>query len=171
MKSRPSIAFLLVGLVVGVVFAQEGRPVPPERSRRMQTLVNVKQTSLATLLYASGHDDTVPDVQNSRSARSVLRPFVRSEAVFYSAPPKPAPFLMNLALAGARLGAVTAPHRTILWHQDQPEADAKRAVGFAHGGAQRVDALAWRELEPSLRARHARKGRPLPKDWMPNPVR
>lgn len=143
---------------------------PRPASTDTASLQNIKQAALALMMYANDFDDVMPYVQSSRSAYSIVVPYSRNSAVFFTADSPPRMFRLNMALAGVHTPQVPRPDRTVLLYDPELRRDGRRTVAMLDGSARAVDAAEWNILKQTLTATFPRKVRPLPANYFPFPL-
>lgn len=130
-----------------------------------QTLSNVKQMCLATIMYASDYDDVLPYVQSTAAVRFVTHPYIKSREIFKTANPNGGEIRFNMAVAGVEMAAIPEPANTILFYESTPWPDGTRVVGYVDGHARKVPMADWERESASLKLKLPRKTKPLPADW------
>lgn len=153
----------------GVATPEEAATGPRPAADAAQTLSSIKQVALAAIMYANDYDDVFPYVQSTSSAQSVLLPYVKNPTTFFAADGRTR-FVFNMAVAGVEMPRIERPGDVVLWYEERPASDGRRAVAFADGSARRLGPEEWREAERTLRLKLPKTGRPLPADWMPTPI-
>ncbi len=129
---------------------------------RTKTLSNLKQVSTAMMIYMADYDDVTPYVQSTKGAFEVMMPYMKSKEITKSFNPNGAKFLLNMAVAGVSAYQIENPSETILFYEDKPWPDGKRAVSFTDTTARMVDEAEWERLKATLNLKLQKTGRPLP---------
>ncbi|MCC7230544.1 MAG: hypothetical protein IT203_09115 [Fimbriimonadaceae bacterium] len=133
--------------------------MPEDRS---QTISNLKQASIAMLMYAGDYDDVIPYVQSTKAAFEVLMPYAKSKDIFKSLNTNGSKILLNMAVAGVNMGSIQNPVETVLFYESKTWPDGTRAVAFCDGHAKMVGEGEWESLKASLNLKLAKSGKPLP---------
>lgn len=126
------------------------------------TLSNVKQISLALMMYSSDYDDEIPYVQSTKGAFEVIYPYMKNKDITKSLNPAGAKFLLNMAVAGVNMTSIESPAETVLFYEDKPWPDGTRVVSFTDGHAKRLSPEEWERYKPSLNLKFQRTSKPLP---------
>lgn len=142
---------------------KEGPMAAPDMPEdRTQTLSNVKQASVALMIYAADYDDVIPYVQSSKGAFEVLMPYAKNKEIFKSLNPNGSKVLLNMAVVGVNIASIPSPAETVLFYESKTWPDGSRAVAFCDGHAKMVAELEWESLKASLNLKLAKSGKPLP---------
>lgn len=126
------------------------------------TLSNVKQISLAVMMYAGDFDDEMPYVQSTKGAFEVIYPYLKNKEVTKSLNPSGAKFLLNMAVAGVNMSSIELPAETVLFYEDKPWPDGTRVVSFTDGHAKKLSPEEWERYKPTLSLKIPKTGKPLP---------
>lgn len=164
-SARPDFtrADLLAGLAGAGATAQAAGP-RTEAEARSQTLSNAQQVAMGLIMYATDHDDVFPFVQSTAGARELTVPYFLSPDLWATFNPIGGRFLMSMAVAGVRMTDIEDPRSVPLLYESTAWPDGARVVAFADGRRRLVNAEEWTQIEPLLRARLPKTGRPLPAD-------
>lgn len=131
---------------------------------KTQALSNVKQISIALIVYASDYDDVFPYVQSTGGAIKATEPYSKTVKTWWS--PSGSRFLFNSALAGVSQVTLEDPSKTVLVYTETPWPDGSREVGYADGHAKRVQANEWEKLKQDLTKKWKKTAKkPLPLDY------
>lgn len=153
------------------------KPAPPVAGGggggdKAQSLSNIKQVSLALIMYSADYDDVVPYVQSTKGAFEVLDPYSKNREITKSLNPSGAKILLNMAIAGANMASIEKPAETVMFYEDKPWPDGTRMVSFCDGHAKSVAEDEWLVIQTSLNLKFQKVGRPLPAtlgaNWPPN---
>jgi hypothetical protein len=138
-----------------------------QASEKTQTLSNLKQVALATIMYCTDYDDVYPYVQNTGTVQEVTYPYVKNREVWKTLNPKGGRFLFNLAIGGASAPQIENPAEMPMFYEERAWPDGSRAVAYADGHAKFVPASGWAAIQKELKKRYKRTGKPLPpvKGW------
>lgn len=144
--------------------AQQAATPRTEAEARTRTITNAKQVALGLLMYTADYDEVFPFVQSTAGAREVTQPYMRSVDFWATFNPNGGTFLMSMAVAGVRTADIKNPETVPLVYESRAWPDGTRVVAFADGHCRFVNAEKWAQIEPLLRARFTKTGRPLPAD-------
>ncbi|MDR3688472.1 MAG: M56 family metallopeptidase [Fimbriimonas sp.] len=140
-------------------------PTSAPRNEQDEAIWRLKQTALATIMYASDYDDQLPYVQRTSSAVAVLMPYAKSHMIFES-PSKGGQFLFNMNLAGVSLSNITEPASTPLWMNVVPKSQSPMVVAFADGHVKATPLKTVKEAA-ARKFRRIEGMKPLPADYPP----
>lgn len=121
---------------------------------KTQTLSNMKQLVVATLVYASDHDDRLP--KDMRDAKVALDQVIAASRIAdkprtdiaFSIYPIRRVFGANRELSGVSLSKVGDPESTIMYFQEGARQDGRLVVGFLDGSTK---VLKRKEVSQALR--------------------
>ncbi|MBI5705702.1 MAG: hypothetical protein HZC36_01805 [Armatimonadetes bacterium] len=170
---------------LGKAFQGEGAPpleggmatVPGEpgqlgsrlQAQRTATLSNVKQAALGMIMYCADYDDVYPWAQSSKSAWSVIYPYVKNRDTFKTLNPNGGELRFAANVAGASAVDLEAPASVVMIYESMAWPDGSRVVAYCDGHARVISADAWKEAEKELKRAYKRKAkRPLPADYDPS---
>lgn len=135
---------------VGVKIGQE------TSSLRTRAISNMKQVSLAALMYAGDWDDVLPRVQSSKAAHAAIQPYHKNTEIVKTINPNGGQILFNMALSGVNLGIVERIAETPMFYDSKPWPDGTRIVGFAEGHVRAISKENWPQIEKALKWRFKR---------------
>lgn len=132
-------------------------------AKRTIALSNAKQVAVGMQLYLIDYDEVFPWVQSSASIRKILMPYLKNEELWKTQNTKGnAEFYFNMSLAGVRISDVKEPARTPVFYDPIPFPDSKILVAFVDGAARWLTQTEWSQLQPYLKLKLKRYGKPLP---------
>lgn len=108
-------------------------------SLKAQTMSNMKQLVMATLVYASDHDDRLPpDMRDAQVALASVIKVAKSDEkpnpnVASSVYPIRRVFGANKSLSGVSLDKIDNPDATLLYYQEGARQDGYLTVGLVEG--------------------------------------
>lgn len=104
----------------------------PNLATRMACAVsNLKQVSIATLIYVADFDDLFPpDTSSVASAKPYLRTYVKNSEVFASTKPASPSFLGNGSLARQNATQIKEPDKLMLFFDSTPWESKVRLTSF-----------------------------------------
>lgn len=113
-------------------------PKADETTTRPTSVSNLKQLSLALLMYTQDYDEVLPPVKSPEKFRPLLQPYVKNESLFFvpNTEPKQA-YLSNVSLSYHTQGEINNPAETVLFYEPQVATDGTRAIAFADGHVKR----------------------------------
>jgi len=139
-------AFMLLAalaMVAAILFPVFGRA--KEKAQATACLSNAKQLGMALMMYATEHDDTLPDADSWEDA---IAEYAGDSEALFTCPVTGQRYIFNEALSGVDLKYLDNPQATpMLW---EPALDAEGSVGphmgrfvvcYADGHATMVDRL------------------------------
>lgn len=144
--------------------ALETPPTPQPSELKSQSLSNIKQIALATMMYATDYDEVFPWPQSSRGAIAVQYPYLKSLDMAKSPNPEANEYYrFNTNIGGVLLGDIPDPAAIPMWYEGKAWPDGSRCVAFCDGHAKTVSAEEWGEIEKALNMRFKRTAKaPLP---------
>lgn len=125
-------------------------------------LSNIKQVTLAAIMYAADYDDVLPYVQGTDDFKTVVSPYMRSSEVFKTVNPNGGRYLFNMALAGTSQTDLESPNKTPMFYSSNAWPDGRYCVGYADGSAKFISAAEFQSLQPMFHLKLKRHGKPLP---------
>ncbi|MFQ5808581.1 MAG: DUF1559 domain-containing protein [Armatimonadota bacterium] len=141
---RDRTVWIAVGVVAGVIvlliglgtallspFVVRGRT----QARQTACLSNIKQLSLACLMYATDWNDTLPSAADPQGLQNQIMPYVRNAGLFVcpDAPNEPG-YAFNPNLAGKTLKSISQPANTpMLWDAGAQPGGVQPAAGATTG--------------------------------------
>jgi hypothetical protein len=145
---------------------------PSEASAKSVTLARGKQIALALIMYLNDNDEVLPFAQSTQAVKYVTEPYSKSKTIWNSQNPNGGGFRFNINLGGVSMTALDAPSETPMVYESQAWPDGGRVVAFADGHEAYVDRARWQALQPMLKRKFPRQGRPLPLNygagWQPS---
>lgn len=139
-----------------------------QSAARTATLSNAKQIALGLLMYCSDYDDVLPWPQSSKSAWSVIDPYLKNRELYKTLNPDGGEFRFNMCLGGVNAVDIEQPADTPLIYESKPWPDGKRIVAYTDGHAKVVSPEEWAKLEPMLKLKLKKTAkRPLPLKYDP----
>ncbi|HMS56411.1 MAG TPA: hypothetical protein PKA27_13510 [Fimbriimonadaceae bacterium] len=144
--------------------ALETPPPASNDNLKTQSLSNIKQVALATMMYVADYDDVFPWPQSSRGAIAVQYPYMKDLALGKSTNPDANEYYrFNTNVGGVAQTDIEDPQSVPLWYEGKPWPDGSRCVAFCDGHAKTVSAEEWPEVEKALNMRFKRTAKaPLP---------
>ncbi len=133
-----------------------------DKAKATAALSNAKQIALALLMIAADHDDVLPYAQDTNTMVSLTTPYTKNPAVWETKNPKGGRFLFNMSLAGVALTQVQSPTETPMVFESEAWKDGRRVVAYVDGHARFVTDAEWAKLQPNLKLKLKRHGKPLP---------
>ena len=158
-------------LVVPALAALHGSPTSGQAptAEQSESMSRLKQTSLATMMYASDWDSVLPYTQSTASAENVLLPYAKTSKIFHS-PVNGGRFEYNLNIGGVLLTALPAPAETPEWVETVQNSKAPVYVAFVDGHVAKKP-LAETKKGLAVKYKRSSNSKPLPQGYMPNPIR
>lgn len=161
-----AITFVAIAAVAAPFRAPQQEQLMRDRSK---TLTNLKQVSVAMVIYTADFDDCFPYVQSTAAAQFVTYPYAKSLDIWKTYNPGKSKFLMNLSIAGVDSTTIEKPSETILFHESKPWPDTTRCVSFTDTSSRVVKPEIWSKVSATLKLKLKKAGKPLPKslglDW------
>ena len=111
-----------------------------EKARETQSLNNLRQLALASMIYTQDNDEHLPPLKTPEDVKRVLKD---PPDMVYVQPSSNLPYLPNASLAGKSLGACADPENTILFYEQTPNADGARCAAFLDGHVALLSAEEW----------------------------
>lgn len=132
-----------LGLTVGVA---------REASHRTQSINNLKQIALGTILYSTDYDDVLPSATSSGQAQELIMPYIKSRSTFQPPYGDKTVYLFNVRLSGKTLTSIEEPAETPMWYESRPNGDPPgRAVARTDGSVKRLTEPEFQELAKRFR--------------------
>lgn len=135
MSFNPETAMLAAILLP--VFAQAR-----EKARETASISNLKQISLAAMMYCQDYDETLPPTKSAERLRSVLAPYLKNNEIWTS-PVTGKVYAANPWLSGKSLASIESPAETVMLFEAAPYRDGARAVAYVDGHVKKLSASAW----------------------------
>jgi hypothetical protein len=148
--------------------------IPPTGTAtdRTITLSNLKQVGTALMLFLSDYDDKLPYVQSTPQLFTFLNPYLKNEEVFKTKNPMGGSFRFNMSLAGVSVTDIENPASTPLVYESEAWPDGKRGICYADSHAKFVTADEWNAMQPLLKLKLKRHGKPIaPGAPLPPPMK
>ncbi|MBN9500175.1 MAG: hypothetical protein BGO01_06100 [Armatimonadetes bacterium 55-13] len=130
-------------------------------AEKTASLSNLKQLSLAAIMYSTDYDDIFPYVQSTNGAFEVMQPYFKNREITKATNPG-TQYRLNMAIAGVESTSVENPSAMPLFFESREWPDGTRGVAFCDGHAKFVSRDEWAQLEAWLTAKLPKVGRPLP---------
>jgi len=133
-------AVALIAAVVYPVFAKAR-----EKARQTQSLSNLRQMAMATMMYAQDNDESLPVINTTADIKATLN---LSDAVC-TQPASQLPYLFNTSISGKSLGDIP-PHDApdlVLFYEQTPTADGMRGVAFLDGHVALLSPELWAQAK------------------------
>lgn len=163
-QALSTCAFVSLSLVaMAALKVSSSSPAQDEAQEAMQ---RAKHLALGTHIYCTDYDDRMPYAQNTASAMSVIRPYVK-EVISFRSPTRGARFEFNLNVGGVLLADIKHPAETPLWVEWLPNRTAS-AISFVDGHARLLGQADQRPLLKELSRTFPRDAVPLPKNHFPS---
>ncbi len=139
-------------------------PVAPVGSTvdRTITLSNLKQIALGTIMLSFDYDDYFPYVQSTPQLFNFIEPYTKNREILKTKNPMGGDFRFNMSLAGASMTSIEQPAGTPMFYESEAWPDGKRCVAYTDGHVKVVAAEDWQKLQPLLKLKLLRKGKPIP---------
>jgi len=125
---------------------EEAVAVPAAAARKAESLSNLKQMALASLMYANDYNEVMPPLKDPAAIKKLLQPYVRNEEIFIN-PFTKKPYMANAVLSGKKLRHIADPSSMVVFYEDSPAPDGTRGVSFLDGHAKRVTESEWVTLK------------------------
>ena len=135
MSFNPETAVLAA--ILFPVFAQAR-----EKARETASLSNLKQISLAAMMYCQDYDETLPPTKSADRLRTVLAPYLKNNEIWTS-PVTGKRYAANPWLSGMSLASIESPADTVMLYEAVAYRDGARAVAFVDGHVKKLSASAW----------------------------
>ncbi|MEI8281978.1 MAG: hypothetical protein WCG75_06210 [Armatimonadota bacterium] len=142
--------------------AKEPTPQQASTADRTVTISNMKQIATGAMIYLSDSDDIFPFVQSTPQLFDVLMPYLKNREILKGRNPMGGEFRFNMSLAGVSATALEAPAETPLLFESVAWPDGKRCVAFADSHVKVVSAEEWDRMQPMLKLKIKRTGKPIP---------
>ncbi len=149
---------IAAGIAATVLPSLAALQSPADKSENLSRL---KQLATGMSMYSMDWDDQFPAVQDTPSAFAVEFPYVKDMKVFKSLTPG-SRFLFSMAIAGVNVEDIGNPSATIMFYDEKPCSDGRRAVAFADGHAKYAAPDEWAKVSLSLKKKFKKSGKPLP---------
>ena len=141
--------------------AKEPTPLQASASDRTSTLSNLKQTAVGLIILLSDNDDNFPYVQSTPQLFEFMMPYIKNKEVYKTRNPIGGDFRFNMSLAGATMSEIERPAETPMFYESQAWPDGKRCVAYTDGHAKIVSTEDWDKLQPLLKLKLTKHGKPL----------
>lgn len=128
---------------------------------RTITLSNMKQVGTAMMMLLSDYEDRYPYVQSTPQLFAFLEPYLKNTEVFKTKNPMGGQFRFNMSLAGASNVEMSNPANTPMIYESEAWPDGKRGVCYADSHAKFVSADEWNAMQPLLKLKLKRYGKPI----------
>src|SRR5439155_22779595 len=106
---------------------------------------NLKQVSLALLMYVQDYVEVLPPMKNPQQTKKVLMPYVKNEKVFVQ-PETKEPYVPNPVLSHKRVKQIANPAQFVVFYEASP-INGTRGVAFLAGHVKRVSESEWARLK------------------------
>lgn len=151
------VAFALLAIPVAVIFAQAAG------ADKIKTMSNLKQASVALLMYTADYDKWYPNAPTDSRLQNVLFPYLKTMKVWETMNPSGGTFTMNASIKGAKMTDIRNPAQTACLYETKTWPDGSRVVGFVDGHVKSISKDNWRAVEASLKTKVGKRAKPLPK--------
>jgi len=140
-------------------------PASPAASQA-ETVSNLKQVALGTIMYTSDYDDVYPWAQSTKAVKYVTAPYLKNDAIWATFNPNGGEILFNMALGGASCTSLENPAQTVLFYESKTWPNGTRVVAYADGHVKVEDAQQWARVSKTLTAKFPKTAkRPLPLNY------
>jgi hypothetical protein len=157
---KTSSLILASCLCASAVYAGQQAISPADRT---VTLSNIKQASIALLMYTQDYDNLYPNPPTMSRLKTVVFPYLKTQAVWTTKNPSGGEFLMNDAIKGTNMNSIPNPGQVVALYESKAWPDGLRAVGFVDGHCKNLSKEDWTKAEQTLRLKFPKKAKPLPK--------
>lgn len=102
---------------------------------------NLKQYTLAILMYSQDYDEMLPPMKQSAKLQNVVLPYCKNKAIF-SCPDSGVAYLPNPAMHQVHQASIKSPATTILLRDAKPHMEAGKSVwnvAYADGHVKQVN--------------------------------
>lgn len=107
---------------------------------------NLKQLSLAMVMYSQDWDEMLPPLENPEKMKAALSPYVKAEVMFTN-PITRRPYLTNPILSHKKLAHIAFPADTAVIYEDSAAPDGTIGAAFLDGSARRVNEEEWERIK------------------------
>lgn len=128
-------------------------------------LDNLKSLGTGMMMYVADYDDVFPYAQSTKGAQHASMPYYQSEECWRSLNPNGGQILYNVAIGGVSASSLQNPSTVVLFYETKNWPDGKRGVVFADGHVSLLTDDEWKKVEPSLKIKLTKIGKPLPLNY------
>jgi hypothetical protein len=114
------------------------------------TLYNIKQLSMAMLMYCADDDDMSIPYKQPKRWKEVIYPYVKSKEMFWTLNPAGGEIKINPCTCGVSTVSIPQPEATPVFYESLVWSDGKRAVSFWDGHAKFLDKTDWEKTKKRL---------------------
>lgn|GEM_PF-4411061 len=111
-------------------------------------LSNIKQLTIAALLYSEDNDDILPQASDSTAVLSKLYPYTKSKELSKSLNPAGGQIRYNIHLSGVLDTTVNDPSKTPMFWDSNAWPDGRMLIAFLDGHAQFMSQSKWNSFLP-----------------------
>lgn len=125
-----------------------GKAAPePSATRWDNTLADarLRQVGLALMMYVQDYDEVLPDMSSAATAKKLMLPYVKDEAVFQH-PITKKPFKPNPALSKKKVAHIANPRAFLAFYEDPAAPDGTRGLLFLDGHIKRIQEKEWSQV-------------------------
>lgn len=142
--------------------AKEPTPAVATGMDRTVTLSNLKQVALGTIMLGGDNNDYFPFVQSTPQLFQFIEPYTKNREILKTKNPMGGEFRFNMSLAGASMTSIEQPSGTPMYYESEAWPDGKRCIAYTDGHVKVISAEEWQRVQPFLKLKLQRKGKPIP---------
>ena len=117
---------------------------------KTQTLSHIKQLGTGAVLFEGDNDGLLPNVSSEKQIYALMAPYVKNMSVIKSMNPKGHEILFNFKLGGHTQDQLKDSQNTIMFYEESPWPDGKRAVVFYDSHAKLLSQDEWQDAKPLM---------------------
>lgn len=125
----------------------------------------LKELGTGMMMYVADYDDVFPYAQSTKGAQHASEPYYRTADCWKSQNPAGGQMLYNVSIGGTRQSEIPNLPMIVLFYDSKQWPDGSRGVVFADGHVSLLSDAEWKQVEPSLKSKLPKVGKPLPANY------
>ncbi len=146
---RTSGAMPVVAVMASVMFPVFANA--REKARETTSMSQLRQIAIAVQMYTQDNNGKLPPFDAYAHFTNAIDNYLGNNTAMFHQPGTDAPYVINHALNGLKVSAITIPADTVVVYEAMPWPDGMRNVAFADGHVLLVTEAEWAKLKKTVK--------------------